>query len=651
MVSKSYRRFISFVKQHSIALFLLSFFFTTTKIISQTTIAGGSVYGNWTLAGSPYIINGSIQVPNDSTLTIDPGVTVSFQGTYKFLINGRLLAVGTVTDTIVFSAANTSSGWRGIRFDNTNVTNDSSKIIYCKIQHGKAYGPIPEDKGGGLYIDNFSKVLVSNSTITYCKAKSRGGGIYIKSADPSVLNCNLSYDSLDFTGWGDGGAAICLIASNSNINNNIISNNASSPNANGGGIYIEQGGPYTIIPVISNNTIQNNSSGNGGGIHISSGSPSIIDNTILNNFSPLGGGIYILSSFVYPPSYIANNVISYNSSYVAGGIDCMGRTIINNNIISHNTTRADGGGIRCFSDSVIISNNIICNNIVQDSTYIDDGGGGISFLNCNPGTLMYNNIVCNNTAYNGAGILCSGGGNPTLANNTISNNNALYNGGALLCTSNSSPVLYNCILWGNTDTTNNTQVYLHDEPSDPSFYYCDVQGNNTSFNLNTNFYTGSYQNNIDIDPLFVLPSTGTGIGFNGVTADWSLQAGSSCINTGNPNGTYTSTDIAGNPRVSENIIDIGAYEYQGISTEFPDSKKGMEFRFVPNPSTGKFILRNSDVGKIEIYDILGKIVSTQNVNQKNQAIEIDLSGSKRGVYVAKYTLNDQTRYTERIILQ
>ncbi|OGP66167.1 MAG: hypothetical protein A2169_14035, partial [Deltaproteobacteria bacterium RBG_13_47_9] len=42
----------------------------------HTSIAAGNVSGTWTLANSPYHINGEITIPNDSTLTIEPGVEV-----------------------------------------------------------------------------------------------------------------------------------------------------------------------------------------------------------------------------------------------------------------------------------------------------------------------------------------------------------------------------------------------------------------------------------------------------------------------------------------------------------------------------------------------------------------------------------------------
>ena len=73
-----------------------------------TNIEAGNVSGTWTKANSPYYINGEITIPNDSTLTIEPGVEVIFTGHYKFNVQGRLLAIGTETDTIVFTINDTT---------------------------------------------------------------------------------------------------------------------------------------------------------------------------------------------------------------------------------------------------------------------------------------------------------------------------------------------------------------------------------------------------------------------------------------------------------------------------------------------------------------------------------------------------------------
>ncbi len=373
--------------------------------IASTIVPGGIVSGTWTLAGSPYLIQGNIQVSNGTNLTIEPGVTVNFQGAYKLTVLGQLLAVGTITDTIAF-IGDTTHGIRGIRFYNTSATNDTSKIVYCKLQYGTS--------DYALYLYNFSKVIISNCNISYCTKYNLSGGV---------------------------------------------------------GIYC-----YNASPVIT------------------------------------------------------YNLISYNSSYGIWGDWCLNPIIAYNNI-SNNS----GSGIRCSGGHPIISDNIISNN---------SGGEG-------------------------GGICCNDYSTPTIINNVITNNSATYGGGICFHNTNSNlnPFLYNTIIWGNTASSGGSQVYLGDEENDPNFYYCDVQGGSAAFELNGNMYTGTYLNNINTDPLFVAPSGGSGTGYNGVIADWSLQNSSQCIDAGNPFDTvqvfrYPATDLVGNPRVTVCRIDIGAYEYQ-----------------------------------------------------------------------------------------
>jgi parallel beta-helix repeat protein/predicted outer membrane repeat protein len=463
---------------------------------AQTSIVAGSVSGTWTKTGSPYLIQGNIQIADGSILSIEPGVSIIFQGAYKIKVMGQLLAIGTAFDSISFSASNTANGWKGIRFDNTSVNNDSSKIIYCKLQYGNATGTSPDYCGGALYFNNFSKAMISHSSISFCRA-FRGAGIYFNNSSPIISGNNISYNFTDLDG---GGAIYCDNLSNPNISNNIISNNsAKGPGAKGGGI--------TCI-----------------------GSPNIINNSIFNNSTDMSGG-----GINCDPSY--------------GGT-------ITDNIITNNTASFGGGGIYCQS----IGNPKIVRNTISNNTAFK--GGGFFFTSASNANLS-ENIICNNTASeNGGGIYCEGSGIPAFMNSSIANNSSA-NGGALYCAGSSTPVFRNCIIYGNTASVGGTQVFLFDDASDPNFYYCDVQGSSEAFDLNENFYTGSYQNNINTDPLFVSPSGGSGNGFNGTTADWSLQSSSSCIDKGDPTfSPYPSIDKTGNQRITVCRIDIGAYEYQ-----------------------------------------------------------------------------------------
>ncbi len=336
-----------------IAAIILMYSFSS----AQTIIPAGNVSGTWTFAGSPYLIQGAIMIPNGSTLTIQPGVTVNFQGAYKLHVQGRLLAIGTVADTITFTATDTTIGWRGIRYDNTPATNDTSKFIYCKLQYGKATAASPYDNGGAFYFNNSSKVIITNCRISNCMANTSGGGIYCTGSSPIITH------------------------------NTIYHNKAS----NGGGIDCE----YNSNPTISNNTISNNTAFglgySGGGIDCFQSSPIISNNIIsYNSASYSGGGINCYLNY----SAITNNTISSNSAfYSGGGIECgtASSPNISNNIISNNTANY-GGGMDCGSNS---SNPSISNNTISNNNA--DKGGALSFTSkCSP--TIHNTIMWGNTA-------------------------------------------------------------------------------------------------------------------------------------------------------------------------------------------------------------------------------------------------------------
>lgn len=159
----------------------------TTIVSSQTNIPGGNVSGTWVVSGSPYLIEGEITVPSDSTLTIEPGVEVNFQGHYKLIVNGFLEAIGTESDSILFTTADTN-GWHGIRFLDAP---DSSHLSFCIIKHGHASGVSPDTRGGGIYCDN-SNPQISHCTITENWACDDGGGIYCTASSPTISWCTIT---------------------------------------------------------------------------------------------------------------------------------------------------------------------------------------------------------------------------------------------------------------------------------------------------------------------------------------------------------------------------------------------------------------------------------------------------------------------------
>ncbi len=135
---------------------------------------------------------------------------------------------------------------------------------------------------------------------------------------------------------------------------------------------------------------------------------------------------------------------------------------------------------------------------------------------------------------------------PTLTNVTFYGNTAAgtnARGGALLNT-NSDPTLINSILWGNTAPVGES---IHNNSSTPAISYSIVEGSGGSTGWNSPFGTDG-GNNLDSDPM--------------LDGNLNLQSGSPAIDAGNT-AAYTSQvaiDLAGNERVQNSIIDMGAFE-------------------------------------------------------------------------------------------
>jgi hypothetical protein len=166
-----------------VALILLA----ASVVSAQTVIPGGNVSGTWNLAGSPYLVEGEITVPTGQTLTIEPGVTVDFQGHYKMIVNGTLTAVGDADNMITFTADNSVSGWHSIRFLDAP---DGSELTWCWFEYGRATGTLIEDKrGGAIYFFN------SGADVSRCvfvdNSAQWGGAVYSWQGSPSFENCTI----------------------------------------------------------------------------------------------------------------------------------------------------------------------------------------------------------------------------------------------------------------------------------------------------------------------------------------------------------------------------------------------------------------------------------------------------------------------------
>lgn len=355
--------------------------------MGQTEIQEGEVYGTWTKQASPYLIQGEVNIPLDKTLTIEPGVMIKFNGYYKFIIYGCLIAEGAEGDSILFTTDDPETGWHALRFIDTRINNQpESKVIYCIVEYGKATGSCPDNRGAGIYAVRSDPVIsnccIRNNRVISGAGEWGGGGIYCESSAPIIkdnLICN------NYSGH-DGGGIYC--SGSPVISHNRIINNEAS--MRGGGI-------ATFLfasPDILNNEITGNQSGaNGGGIYQSGGNSLIQGNIFRENYSGKGGGI---ASYLCDHQRLYNNLFIENEAHEGGGIWNLGSSpkVFNNTVLNNHATMMGGGMLNreeWIGSFAYYSNPLTVNNIF----YFNNTNGEGSQIYSSPGNkpeLWHNDI-------------------------------------------------------------------------------------------------------------------------------------------------------------------------------------------------------------------------------------------------------------------
>ncbi len=250
------------------------------------------------------------------------------------------------------------------------------------------------------------------------------------------------------------------------------------------------------------------------------------DNSYLGYF---GGGIYDNNA-----SPTVSNCIFTKNSAIGGGIaNRWGSSPTVSNCVFYANSGCGGGMANFWNSSPTVNNCIFYSNSAPN------GGTGAmtNFKWCSP--TVTNCIFYSNSAPNGAGMY-NEESTPTVTNCTFFGNSAEY-GGAMRNDSGSIPNLTNCILWGDSSSSYGGGEECDYYGASAVITYCDVQGGRDG--------TG----NINADPLFFNPSAN----------NYHLQTGSPCIDTGSNIAvpSWLTTDIEGNPRILNGVVDMGAYEY------------------------------------------------------------------------------------------
>ena len=143
-------------------------------------------------------------------------------------------------------------------------------------------------------------------------------------------------------------------------------------------------------------------------------------------------------------------------------------------------------------------------------------------------------------------------------------------------------------------------------------------------------------------PEFLNPTEGVGVEYDGASADWTVENWSACINSGTPDTnllTIPEYDIIGNPRIFGNRIDMGAYENQEVWASTDENTLLEEdISVFPNPATSTVTIKintpdNQEYKTVTISDALGKELFRKQISVQENALQINVSNWKSGLYL------------------
>jgi len=282
----------------------------------------------------------------------------------------------------------------------------------------------------------------------------------------------------------------------------------------------------------------------GGGMYNTASSPNLTNVIFISNTASYeGGGIYNHLSTPKLTKVTFNGNTANNGGGMINDVSSPGLTGVN-----FNGNRANdlGGGVYNNNSFPTLTNVTFSGNTATT-------GGGMCNYQSNP--KLTNNTFSGNTATIGGGMVNADHSSPTLTNVTFSGN-ITYLSSSIHNFNYSNPIFTNVILW-------NSGIYeiSNEEHSVPVVAFSDIR-NCGSSGIDWRPVCGTDNGgNIEAYPNFVDAD-----GFDNVagTADDNLRLDydSPAIDAGSNSAVPSSvtTDLDGNPRIVNGVVDMGAYE-------------------------------------------------------------------------------------------
>ncbi|MEX2382610.1 MAG: immunoglobulin domain-containing protein [Opitutales bacterium] len=501
----------------------------------------------------------------------------------------------------------TVTGGRGGEGAGVLSTHSSLTVRNCRfVDHAGGHR-------GGAIRSGASSLVVIESTFVDNRAQTNGGAIYHDGSSLHVENSSFEGNSAPL------GGAIFANRASTVIENSTFTSNSADRIRTGGAIYSIRATSLEVADCLFQ---ENEASGIGGAIYssIHQGPPArITGSTFTGNMSGTRGGAISVDGTSNPaPMEIENCTFIGNESWTGGAIrNRSAEVVIRASAFRENIGDA-GGAISNYhalvtvADSTFegnsarnggaISNDVSSDSVVRDSVFIDNvaqhRGGGVAldssmmeltrcvFVGNSAGIgggifnghvrfhdhfsppdsilEVRNSLFVGNSANNGGAIANmkdpSQSGEPRLSlfSNTFFDNEAST--GETL-SSNREVELRNSIVWSWSDVSAFSHLHWSQNPESafPAASHNLIQGG----------YPG--EGNLSENPLFVDPQDPAGPdgAFGAFDDGFRLRPGSPAMDAGeNAFVEEGEVDLAGNPRIQGESVDLGAYEAEPVAPIF-----------------------------------------------------------------------------------
>ena len=292
--------------------------------------------------------------------------------------------------------------------------------------------------------------------------------------------------------------------------------------------------------------------------------------------------------------------------------------VISNTIIRRNKSGDYGGGFANYGR--IISAPILENVIISGNQALQGGGMYCTAEASVTSPVLTNVLVSGNRAESDAGGIfissCAGNVRPVLTNVTISGNKAGSFVGGLLCYANpgiSSPKILNTVIIGNK-----ADVMI--------FYDFYNEGNTMSRSDMQHFWIPEYMEYPTMDAIYFFdPKFVKAIDADNAPTtegDYRLAYDSPFINKGNNSFISTRVDLAGSTRIIDKTVDMGAYEYQGISPYSTVSIQSTVAEKQIWSEDGNLYIRIDQPSIVRIYSVNGALIRQISMTDGDHTISL-----------------------------